>query len=65
MGFGCPTVTDAGPFRDKREAGTGYAFLDRKIYRRAPRLNAGAGKPGLEEMRPQPPVEGLVIEATA
>lgn len=64
MGFDCPTVTDTGPFRDKREAGKGYTLLERKIYRRAQRMNTGAGKPGLEQMRPQPTMKVLVIEAT-
>ena len=41
----------------------GYALLEGKIYRKAQKIT-GAGKPGLEQMRPRPPVKVLVIEAT-
>ena len=48
----------------KREVGKGYALLERKIYRKVQRMNTGAGKPGLEQMRLQPPMRVLVTEAT-
>lgn len=41
----------------------GYALLEGKTYRKTQKIT-GAGKPGLEQMRPRPPVKVSVIEAT-